>query len=109
MRGQLQFIQLRQAAEQQAMHDVVALAHRPRQPLRQHEVIAATVAQHRKTDRLEQRAIAGIGDLRQDIGQLGLQRATLGQHGEYAARRQRPQRSAGRGTHAVPNRGRALR
>ena len=105
---QTQRVELRQSGQQQAVGAVVAFRQRPGQPGGQHRFITPAVTQGGEADRLEQGAIARVGDHRQTFGQHGFERTPFAQHGRQRQRRLRTQARAGL-AHAFLRAGCALR
>ena len=78
--GSAKRVELGEADEQQRAQFVVAPAERTRDPGLQRVVEARRLAQHGEADRLDQRAVARIGQLSARRGQFGLERTAAMQH-----------------------------
>ena len=100
---------LGEAHMQQRAQFVLAASQRLGHPGREGGVAAGTRAQHRETDRLEQRAIAGVLHPGEIGRQFGLQRAAAMHHRIDHTGRDDPHRDARLGGHGVTRSRRALR
>ncbi len=80
VRGQSQRIELGHAGEQQRFQFSVATRQRLAHPRLQSGIEARRLAQHGEADRLDQRAVARIGQCRQRLRELGLERTAAVQH-----------------------------
>ena len=100
---------LGEAHMQQRAQFVLAASQRLGHPGREGGVAAGTGTQHRETDRLEQRAIAGVLHPGEIGRQFGLQRAAAMHHRIDHTGRDDPHRDARLGGHGVTRSRRALR
>ena len=78
MVGQSQRVELRKPGKQQGFQVSIARAQRPRHPLVQGPTVAATLAQRRQADRLQQGTVTAVVELLLGRAQYCLQRAAIG-------------------------------